>query len=290
MTLGIAIVCGALGVAVGEEPGTGTTEEVGGGGTGIELGGADPLRGDGVPDMVAFTFDDGPHELYTPRVLRALAKHDIPAAFFVVGNSLAGDHHADRRALLVRMRDAGHLIGNHTFHHARLTKLSAAARDAELARTAALVEETTGTAPVLVRPPYGASSPSLRAALTAAGLTEVRWNIDVRDWTLEDPEVLRRAVLDRIVEQRGGIVILHDTKLPTVRALPGLLAGLEAHNCKRLARGREPIVPVSLHYFLRDAGVPRAIPADVAARTQRYREALAARCEVAPRATRRAAG
>jgi peptidoglycan/xylan/chitin deacetylase (PgdA/CDA1 family) len=240
------------------------------------LGGARPTRGEGPRHLVAFTFDDGPSEYFTPRILRALAAHDVPATFFVIGRDL--DTRPKRRALLAAIAKAGHVIGNHTFHHARLTTLTAAARDAELDTLAALVEKETGVQPTVVRPPYGDSSPKLRAALAARGETEVRWNIDPRDWEISDPETLRAAILDRIVEAGGGIVILHDTERATAHALPGALADLEAWNCKRLRRGKEPIIPVSLHYFLRDGDAWRPIPPEVEARTKRFRDALRARC------------
>lgn len=240
------------------------------------LGGARPTRGDGPRHMVAFTFDDGPSEYHTPRILRALAAHDVPATFFVIGRDL--DTRPRRRALLAAIARAGHDIGNHTFNHARLTTLAPAARDAELDRLATLVEMETGTRPAVVRPPYGDSSPRLRAAFAARGETEVRWNIDPRDWAFTEPEPLRVAILDTIIEAGGGIVILHDTERATALALPGVLADLEAWNCKRIRRGKEPIIPVSLHYFLRDGDAPRPVPPEIEARTKRFRDVLNARC------------
>ena len=240
------------------------------------LGGAGPTRGDGPRHMVAFTFDDGPSEYHTPRILRALAAHDVPATFFVIGRDL--DIRPKRRALLAQIAKAGHTIGNHTFNHARLTTLKPDVRDAELDRLAALVEAETGQRPSVVRPPYGDSSPRLRAFFAKRGLTEVRWNIDPRDWSFTEPEPLRAAILETIVEAGGGIVILHDTEKATAAALPGVLADLDAWNCKRVRRGKEPIIPVSLHYFLRDGDQPRPVPADVEARTQRFRDELTARC------------
>jgi peptidoglycan/xylan/chitin deacetylase (PgdA/CDA1 family) len=243
------------------------------------LGGADPTRGAGPAHMIAFTFDDGPNEHYTRRILAALAAHDVPATFFVIGRDL--DERPRRRAMLAAIARAGHTIGNHTFDHARLTTLGPAERDAEIDRLAAIVEAETGTTPAVLRPPYGDSSPHLRAALAARGLTEVRWNIDPRDWTYRDPALARKAIVDAIVAAGSGIIILHDTEKATAFALDGVLDDLDALNCKRLAHKKAPIIPVSLHYFLRDAGVPRAVPPDVAARTDAYRTALQARCESA---------
>jgi peptidoglycan/xylan/chitin deacetylase (PgdA/CDA1 family) len=240
------------------------------------LGGAARVRGDGPRHVVAFTFDDGPSEYWTPRILRALAAHDVPATFFVIGRDLA--LRPKRRALLGAIARAGHTIGNHTFNHARLDDLAPTARDAELDQLAALVEQETGLRPSVVRPPYGESSHKVRAAFVARGLTEVLWNIDPRDWEIDDPRQLRAAILGAITRAGGGIVILHDTEKATAHALADALGDLEAWNCKRLRRGKEPIIPVSLHYFLRDGDKPRPVPPDVEARTQRFRDALRARC------------
>jgi hypothetical protein len=68
---------------------------------------------------------------------------------------------------------------------------------------------------------------------------------------------------------------MHDSERITARALPGILAALEAASCRRLARGKPPYVPVSLHYFIKD----RPVPAEVEARTQRYLDALTVRCQ-----------
>ncbi|HUQ01462.1 MAG TPA: polysaccharide deacetylase family protein [Kofleriaceae bacterium] len=244
------------------------------------LGGGARTRGDGPRHVVAFTFDDGPSEYWTPRILRALAAHDVPATFFVIGRDL--DQRPKRRALLGAIVKAGHTIGNHTFNHARLNDLAPATRDAELDALAALVEKETGLRPSVVRPPYGESSHKVRAAFAARGLTEVLWNIDPRDWEIDDPTQLRTAILASITHAGGGIVILHDTERATAHAFADALADLEAWNCKRLRRGKEPIIPVSLHYFLRDGDKPRPIPPDVEARTKRYRDALAARCAPEP--------
>jgi peptidoglycan/xylan/chitin deacetylase (PgdA/CDA1 family) len=179
--------------------------------------------------------------------------------------------HADTAA-------AAHASANHTCSHAGLPARAPAARDDELDRLAAFVAAETGQSPTIVRPPYGASSPRLRAALTARGLTEIRWNIDPRDWAFTDPASLRAAIVAAIVEAGGGIVVLHDTEKVTALALPGVLDDLAAWNCTRVRRGKPPIIPVSLHYFLRDGDQPRPVPAEVEARTRRHREALVTRC------------
>src|SRR5206468_9695687 len=81
-----------------------------------------------------------------------------------------------------------------------------------------------------------------------------------------------------IIKQNGGVVLMHDVKPITAKIIHDVLDDLEAENCKRLADKRDPIIPVSLHYFLRDGKTARPVPADVQKRTDAYRLALPVRC------------
>ena len=241
------------------------------------LGGALPVRGYDTPGYVAFTFDDGPHPAWTPRVLAALAAHDVHGTFFIVGRNVWGLDHPARRRELGAIAAAGHDIGNHTWSHARLTEVGPVERAREVDQTGAVIRWITGRPVTTVRPPYGASSPELTRLLRSRGLTEIGWNIDPRDWQARSPGELRRLTVAKILRAEGGIVLLHDDKWITATALPGILADLERANCARIGAGRPPILPVSLHYF-----IDRQVPAWVEARTRRYREALGARCRPGP--------
>lgn len=237
------------------------------------LGRAGPVRGYDAPGYVAFTFDDGPHPVWTARVLATLAAHDVHGTFFVVGRSLWGLDHGARRRELAATAAAGHDIGNHTWSHKRLTEVGPIERAWQIDQTSAVIRWITGRAPTTVRPPYGESDPGVRVFLRGRGLTEIGWNIDPRDWEAPTPKALRRHTVAEIVRLGGGIVILHDDKWITTQALPGILDDLEAWNCRQLAAGGKPILPVSLHYF-----IPRAVPAWVEARTRAYAEGLEQRC------------
>ena len=85
-----------------------------------------------------------------------------------------------------------------------------------------------------------------------------------------------------ILKDGGGVVLMHDVKPITAKVISEVLDDLEAENCKRLADGKEPITPVSLHYFLKDGKTARAIPADVDKRTAAYKAALPDRCAKRP--------
>ena len=232
---------------------------------------------------VAFTFDDGPQYKNTPRVLAALEKYDVPATFFVNAvNIVPGRYPAFARrnaALLRDMVRRGFHIGNHTFHHKHLDTLPPRLFKEEIEASAQAIEAVTGIRPYLVRLPYGTIDQKLRAYLAQEGYTEVRWSIDTHDFSKKRRRTLRKRTLKQIVKSNGGVVLLHDPKPQTGEMLGGLLDDLEALNCQRLVTQETLLIPVSLHYFAREAdGSPRPVPPEVAARTERYMKELPARC------------
>lgn len=242
------------------------------------LGGARTIRGGEAPGMVAFTFDDGPRAGTTDKVIDALLAYDVPATFFVVGHRITGKRADDARALVARMVEHGFLVGNHTWSHPHLRALGDRRVAAEIDGTTAAIHGLTGAAVGLFRPPYGAHGKRSAAHATHRQLTSVLWSIDSSDWRKPRAARMRKAIVEAIFADDGGVVLMHDTKPLTAQTIAGILDDLEAGNCARLAAGDAPVVPVSLHYFLRDADGPRPVPAEVAARTQRYVDGLPARC------------
>ena len=244
------------------------------------LAGARRVTGRERPYHVAFTFDDGPSHTTTPAVLDALERFGVPAAFFVVGRRVSGvkPQAVASAAVLADIRARGHLIGNHTLRHEDLSLVSATTARGTIAGNQVAIARKAGGAPSLFRPPFGRVG-SAGAVLRASRMTVVGWSIDPRDFVEEAAGSLRARVVEEIVRNRGGVVLLHDTRPWTARELPGILADLEAENCRRRATGQRLIVPVSLHYFLRErSGRARPVPPAVAAATTRYVVALARRC------------
>ncbi|MEZ4362369.1 MAG: polysaccharide deacetylase family protein [Kofleriaceae bacterium] len=240
---------------------------------------ADRVRGELGADLVAFTFDDGPDPHTTPMVLDALARYEIPATFFVVNRHLQGRRGEAGREVLRRTLAEGHMIGGHTANHARLRTANAEVLRLEIDESVTFLEATAGVRVSLFRPPYGVLGPTAAERLRELGLTDIRWSIDPQDFDNKDADWLRHKVLSDITRERGGVVLLHDTKRVTAGVIDKIFADLERENCRRMTRGRPAIIPVSLHYFLRDDGVPRPIPPEVEARTAAYRQALEDRCE-----------
>lgn len=247
------------------------------------VGGADRIEGNEADkNLVAFTFDDGPDKNTTPLVLDALDRYNIPAAFFIVTQRIVGKHGEIPRQLLEREHKAGHLIGSHSVTHKHLGKAAGEVLDKEVDGSLRTLVRITGRHVGLFRPPFGALSKEGKNRVGQRGLTNTLWSIDTLDWQAKSGEKLRAKVGKMILADKGGVVLMHDVKKITAEVVAGIFDDLEADNCAKLAAGQPPIIPVSLHYFLKRGKEARAIPADVAARTEAYRRDLPNRCAKRP--------
>jgi peptidoglycan/xylan/chitin deacetylase (PgdA/CDA1 family) len=242
------------------------------------VGNSGKIDGRGMHGVVAFTFDDGPDPKTTPAVIDALEKYDVPATFFIVTRRFVGKRAIKSRVVLEREIAGGFMIGSHSAHHANLKHAGGKQITTEIDDSFRILAKEAKRTIGLFRPPYGSLSIAGRDHLEKLGVTEVTWSIDTRDWEDKKPEHLRKAVFAMIMRNKGGIVLMHDVKPITAKVIAGVLDDLEAENCKLLAANKEPIIPVSLHYFLHDGTVPRRIPGDVEKRTETYKLTLPARC------------
>lgn len=240
------------------------------------------IKGKEAIGYVAFTFDDGPDIHSTPLVLDTLEEYGVPATFFVVGRRFANKNSTSRAGakLLQDMARRGFTIGNHTSRHHRLDQEDFQTGRQSIQRNASDIERFLGYQPRLFRPPFGATTTKIRSLLKQRNDTIVMWNIDPRDFQRGQRQDLRRRVTAQILANDGGVVLLHDTKTWTAQALAGILEDLEKANCERLEGGQRLILPVSLHYFLRDQdGTPRAIPPETVNNTQETLQSLTKRCQ-----------
>jgi peptidoglycan/xylan/chitin deacetylase (PgdA/CDA1 family) len=242
------------------------------------LGKADRIDGNEHPGVVAFTFDDGPNPETTPQVIDALEKYNVPATFFIVTQRITGRHGEHGRELLHRELDAGFLVGSHSVSHTSLKRATGDKLGREIDASIKTLAIEAGRPIGMFRPPYGSLSTAGRVRLKNLGLTEVQWSVDTLDWRAHSAAKLRKKVLAMIMHDGGGVVLMHDVKPITAGVIADVLDDLEAENCTRLAEHREPILPVSLHYFLKDGKAPRAVPDAVLQRTAAYKAALPARC------------
>jgi peptidoglycan/xylan/chitin deacetylase (PgdA/CDA1 family) len=197
--------------------------------------------------LVTFTFDDGPFPETTPVVLHVLAKHHVRATFFWIGRYLDGD--SDRavasRKTAKDVRDAGHLIGNHTHDHARLTILSRADALAQMDDGAGSIERAVGLRPCLFRPPFGQLDDFSESVVREEGLTVVLWNIEVGDLLRDDPGAMAESLESQIDFSGGGIVLLHDIRFTTAEALEKTLTWLDKHHY-------DPAKPAAVGYDVVD--------------------------------------
>jgi len=170
-------------------------------------------------NAVALTFDDGPSEANTARVLDLLAEHGARGTFFVTGQAVAG-----REELLRRVVREGHELANHTFGHRKPSELTDDALRDELAWTNDVVELACGVTPRLARPPYGKDSRRFTRVAAGLGLTTVLWSVDSGDTCGYSSEAVARF----IGSARGGdIVLLHDGGDRRLSTLAGLERALD---------------------------------------------------------------
>lgn len=158
---------------------------------------------------IALTFDDGPNKQYTPLLLDGLKERGVKATFFVIGANI---EKAGGAEILRRMREEGHLIGNHTFHHIELSELSSNEAEEEILMTDRLICEVTGEFTEFVRPPFGAFPQSEEVS----DKLYVKWTVDSRDWMIKNTE----QIVDSVVTQTGenDIILMHDCYETSVEA------------------------------------------------------------------------
>lgn len=157
--------------------------------------------------MVALTYDDGP-SIYTPRVLKTLKENNAVATFFVVGNRVPTYSDTVKKA-----HDMGCEIGNHTYEHKNLTRVSEAEVKRQITKTNRNVKKVTGQAPVIVRPTGGATNANVKQWV---GMPSIIWSIDTLDWKTRNAGSTKRAVLDHVKD--GDIVLMHDLYSATASA------------------------------------------------------------------------
>ncbi|MFH0903236.1 MAG: polysaccharide deacetylase family protein [Pseudomonadota bacterium] len=188
---------------------------------------------------VLFTFDDGPHEKYTPMVLDALRAHRVRAVFFVAGWRLAdGADHSEREQIVKQLLAERHMVGNHTYHHAHLCSMTEERAAWEIDQTARLLGRVARLEVPYFRTPYGSRCQKLERLLAQREINHIHWDIDAREYLHHDSNLTRLHVISRIARLEGrAVVLMHDTQLSTARALPGVLAWIEAENLRRQASG-----------------------------------------------------
>lgn len=175
---------------------------------------------------IALTFDDGPSPETTPKLLKMLSDRGVKATFFVVGKMAAA--YPD---VLKKIAADGHEIGNHSWSHPILPKLKQPDADRQIEDTNAAIETAIGKKPTIMRPPYGAMSPTLRKHIEDKyGLSLIYWSVDPLDWKYKDSKKVHDIIVSHT--QPGGIVLAHDIHPTTVAAMPSVIDDLKAKGFK----------------------------------------------------------
>lgn len=165
---------------------------------------------------VALTFDDGP-SVHTPRLLDILKENDAKATFFVLG--IMVNQYPE---ILKRTHQEGHQIGNHTWNHKDLKKLTKQGVEYQILETNKIIKEKIGQEPTILRPPYGSFNPMVA---TTADMPIILWDIDPLDWKNRNT----KDVANRMAKaERNSIILAHDIHKTTIDSVPLAIKELKA--------------------------------------------------------------
>lgn len=168
---------------------------------------------------IALTFDDGPHPIYTDKILDVLEKHDVKATFFAIGINAE-----NYPAPLLRAFEEGHEIGNHTYNHKNLRNMKYESMLMEVSDASKKIYDLTDYGVNLIRPPQGAMNAQFLSMAEELGYRIVLWDVDTRDWAGESAEGMVKNILENT--DNGDIILFHDYHPHaenTVRALDAVI-------------------------------------------------------------------
>jgi len=174
--------------------------------------------------QLALTYDDGPNDPHTLRLLEVLARHEVRATFFMIGRFVV-----EKPEIAREVARAGHVIGNHTFNHPNLIFCSPARVRSELEQCRKILTDTVGEHSRLWRPPFGARLPHVLSVSRRLGLEPVMWTVSSNDWKISTGDGIEQRVATRI---RGGdVILMHDgahlrmgaERARTIEATDGLI-------------------------------------------------------------------
>jgi peptidoglycan/xylan/chitin deacetylase (PgdA/CDA1 family) len=152
---------------------------------------------------LALTYDDGPNDPWTMKLLEVLDKHQVAATFFMLGERVR-----ERPEIARAVCQAGHAIGNHSFAHRNLIFASDARLRRELEETSKAIEEATGERPFLFRPPFGGRRPGTFKVVQELKMFPVMWRVTCFDWSAKSHEEILKHARQQIAG--GEVVLLHD--------------------------------------------------------------------------------
>jgi peptidoglycan-N-acetylglucosamine deacetylase len=153
--------------------------------------------------QIALTFDDGPNDPFTPQLLDVLARHDVKATFFMLGQYVKM-----RPDLARQVGDTGHVIGNHTFSHPNLIFLRVNRVKKEIEDCQRALSDAVGQPSSLFRPPFGGRRPASLRVPRSLGLKTIMWNVTGWDWKAPSADFIEQKIASRL--RGGSVILLHD--------------------------------------------------------------------------------
>ena len=225
---------------------------------------------------VLFTFDDGPNPATTPQILDLLAQRNIRAVFFLVGDQVA--KHRDVRPILDRIVDEGHILANHTMTHSDLCKSKEDEAIADLDGGREVIERASELKIHWFRAPFGVRCDRLEAMLAERHIAHFHWDLDPQEWRHGSVARTVRYVTGELSRASGrNVLLMHDIKQVTVRALPKIFEWMDEENAKRARSHKRKIkvlqapalaveqLPTALVSWLAEAAAgPRELPRTIA--------------------------
>lgn len=169
---------------------------------------------------IAITFDDGPSADCTPTLLDGLKERGVKATFFLIGQNVEKDHNCE---IVKRMYEEGHLIGNHTYHHVEITRVSNETAYQEIVMGNNAIKNITGQEVEYMRPPFGLWQKKLEQEVH---VLPVMWTIDPLDWATANTDEIVNKVVTKARE--NDIILLHDCYDSSIKAALRIIDLLEA--------------------------------------------------------------
>ncbi|MGN6105747.1 MAG: polysaccharide deacetylase family protein [Kofleriaceae bacterium] len=182
---------------------------------------------------VLFTFDDGPSPTTTPQVLDILAKHRIQAVFFLVGE-MAGSGNKKVPAIIDRILREGHVIANHTMSHKDLCRVDEERAIRDLDDGKATIERVAKVEIGWFRAPYGVRCDRLDRMLAERHIEHFHWDLDPQEWKHNNVDKTVKYITGELARAHGrNVLLMHDIKAVTVKALPQVLDWIDEENARR---------------------------------------------------------
>ncbi len=175
-------------------------------------------------NKIALTFDDGPSQPQTLKVLEALKKHGVKATFFVIGKNIKGNE-----TILQQIINEGHSIGSHSFsHHFWIDMWGKSKLEEDILESLNAIRLVTGKDVKIIRPPYGVTTPNFRSVFRKLKLQSVGWNVRSYDTAAKEMNKVLNRVLSKT--KSGSIILLHDKPDFIPELLDKLIPALKQKN------------------------------------------------------------